>query len=76
MRHNKLSILFGILTCLFSACNGDMTDSITTLDDDILKLNFWTIDSRADLDETGAGSFSENDKIGLYIDNGTTIAYR
>ena len=44
--------------------------------DDILQLNFSTIETRTDLDGTGAGTFSENDRIGLYINNGTTVEYR
>ena len=44
--------------------------------DDILQLNFSTIETRTDLDGTGAGTFSGNDRIGLYINNGTTVEYR
>lgn len=63
--------MLGTLCYLLSACNDDVMDPTEISGNDILKLNFSTIDTRADLDDSGVGTFSENDKIGLYIDNGT-----
>lgn len=68
--------MLGTLCYLLSACNDDVMDPTEISGNDILKLNFSTIDTRADLDDSGVGTFSENDKIGLYIDNGAKIEYR
>ena len=59
--------MLGTLCYLLSACNDDVMDPTEISGNDILKLNFSTIDTRADLDDSGVGTFSENDKIGLYI---------
>lgn len=53
--------MLGTLCYLLSACNDDVMDPTEISGNDILKLNFSTIDTRADLDDSGVGTFSEND---------------
>lgn len=67
-----LSLLLGLL----GACTTEKTDPAADRLDDYLQLTFSAIETRADLDENGAGSFSEGDRIGLFIDNGTSTEYR
>lgn len=67
-----LSLLLGLL----GACTTEKTDPAAERIDDYLQLTFSTIETRADLDENGAGTFSEGDKVGLLIDNGSSTEYR
>lgn len=48
----------------------------TTEDDGLLLLDFSPAETRANLDADGAGSFSENDRIGLYIVHDGKSTYR
>lgn len=62
--------------CLAAACSDEISESPAGQRDEYLELNFSVAPTRADLDASGAGSFSEGDRVGLYIDNGSDIAYR
>lgn len=62
--------------CLLAACTRETTDPVAERHDDFLEVVFSTIETRTDLDENGSGTFSEGDKVGLFIDNGSTIEYR
>lgn len=65
-----------LLACLAAACNDEPTDSPGLSNDGYLELNFSAPETRADLNASGAGNFSEGDRVGLYIDNGSKIEYR
>lgn len=39
-------------------------------------MNFTTAETRADLNSDGSGNFAEGDRIGLYIDNSSSVEYR
>lgn len=62
--------------CLLAACSSEMTDPPVGADNGWLEVNFTNPETRTSLDDSGAGSFSDGDKVGLYIDNGSSIAYR
>lgn len=62
--------------CLLAACTNEMTESPVNPGDGYLELNFTTIETRTELNQSGAGNFSQGDKIGLFIGNGATYEYR
>lgn len=62
--------------CLLAACSSEMTDPPVGADNGWLEVNFTNPETRTSLDDSGAGSFSDGDKVGLYIDNGSNVAYR
>lgn len=64
------------LTCMSAACTSELDESISELNGIYLDLNFTTAETRANLNPDGTGSFSEGDKIGLYINNNTSVEYR
>ena len=59
-----------------AACTSELDESISELNGIYLDLNFTTAETRANLNPDGTGSFSEGDKIGLYINNNTSVEYR
>ena len=65
-----------VLTCMSAACTSELDESISELNGIYLDLNFTTTETRANLNPDGTGSFSEGDKIGLYINNTTSVEYR
>ena len=65
----------GLLICLLAACNNEPLDPTGGPNDNYLEISFSRT-TRADLDESGAGNFSEGDCVGLYIDNGSETRYR
>ncbi len=68
-----------ILACLgilfLTNCASDK-EEYTPITDGYLQLLFAQPETRADLSDDGSGTFQEGDRIGLYIDNGTDLAYR
>lgn len=69
-------MMLGLQTCLLAACTGELNDPAAGGGNDLLELNFSIASTRTSLDDSGAGSFSEGDRVGLYIDNGTAVDYR
>lgn len=68
-----------ILVCVSSiALAGcyDADDNAAADAGGFLWLNLSKGETRAAIDSDGAGSFTEGDRVGLYIDNGTTTQYR
>lgn len=68
-------ILLSVYVISFSGCQTD------TYNDDIeqekyILLNFTKAETRASISDDGSGYFSEGDRIGLYLDNGSKIQYR
>lgn len=65
------------LAVMISSCTDEMEqDPVRDGNDDYLRLFIGIEQTRAETGEDGSGSFSEGDRIGLYIDNGTDIYYR
>lgn len=67
-----LCLTLGIL----GACTTEKGDPTAEWPDDYLQLTFSTAETRVDLNENGAGTFSEGDKVGLFISNGSSTEYR
>lgn len=44
--------------------------------EDYISLHFARAETRAEVDDSGAGSFTEGDRIGLFIDNDEAVSYR
>lgn len=44
--------------------------------EDYISLHFARAETRAEVDDSGAGSFTEGDRIGLFIDNNEAVSYR
>lgn len=61
---------------LFSGCNSAHGDFDNNEDNEYITLNFIDTETRANIGSNGSGSFSEGDRVGLYIDNGSDIQYR
>jgi hypothetical protein len=76
MMKRAVWMMLGLQTCLLAACSSDLNDPAAGGGNDLLELNFSIAATRTSLDDSGAGSFSEGDRVGLYIDNGTEVAYR
>lgn len=70
------ALLISAWTLMLSACTSDLNEEVNGPNDGYLQLNITKTGSRADLGEDGSGSFSEGDRIGLYINNGEEIQYR
>ena len=62
--------------CLLAACSDEMPERMSNPGDDYIVLNFTTVETRANLDASGAGTFSEGDKVGLFIGDGSSYEYR
>lgn len=62
---------------LFSGCTSEKIGTGEIRDDGILRLTFSMEGmTRADIGADGSGSFSEGDRIGLYVGNGQESLYR
>lgn len=61
---------------MLTGCSSEVEEAWTGSDDGFLQLDFAMPATRANLDQNGAGSFTEGDRIGLYIDNGAELIYR
>lgn len=58
---------------LLSGCRSVLDNPIPDDTDGFLQLEFSMPATRAEIDGNGAGSFSDGDRIGLFIDNGEEI---
>lgn len=68
-------MLVGISCIAFAGCSD--VDEYTESDaDGFLWLSLSKAETRAAMDTDGTGSFVEGDRVGLYIDNGTSTQYR
>lgn len=60
-----------------NACTTDPDSMPALAHDGYLELHLSRTEAtRADLNQAGAGTFSDGDRVGLYIDNGSDITYR
>ena len=76
MKKKRVWMALCLQVCLLAACTRETTDPVADRHDDWLEVVFTTAETRTDLDENGAGTFSEGDKVGLFIDNGSSVEYR
>lgn len=70
-----LYILVFVSSIALAGCY-DADDNAAADAGGFLWLNLSKGETRAAIDSDGAGSFTEGDRVGLYIDNGTTTQYR
>lgn len=61
---------------LFMACQTGMTGESPAPNDGYLRLTFALAETRAEIGDDGTGCFTEGDRIGLFVDNGTDVSYR
>lgn len=76
MNTKKSWVLLCLSLGMLGACTTEKSDPAAERLDDYLQLTFSTTETRADLDGNGSGTFSEGDKVGLFIGNGSTTEYR
>lgn len=69
-------LFLGLWCLLFAACTTDYPSAGEKAEEDFLQLDFVLTGTRAEIDDNGSGFFEENDKIGLYVVNGSRIEYR
>lgn len=53
-----------------------MTEECFDGEEGYISLHFARAETRAEVDDSGAGSFTEGDRIGLFIDNDEAVSYR
>lgn len=68
-------ILLSVYVISFPGCQTDTYNDDRGQEKYIL-LNFTKAETRASISDDGSGYFSEGDRIGLYLDNGSKIQYR
>ena len=69
-------IFIGVLSLSFFSCSSEFQDNYQDKDDGYLDIVFFKEETRADFANDGSGSFTENDKIGLYIQGDKGLSYR
>ena len=74
----KIFVWFCVGVCgmVFSACTSEKTEFNDPAGGDRLQLTFTRAATRADVSQDGSGDFTDGDRIGLYVDNGTDVSYR
>ena len=70
------SIFISILFLSFFSCSSEFQDNYQESDDGYLDIVFSKEETRADLASDGSGSFTEGDKVGLYIQGDKGLSYR
>lgn len=70
------SIFISILFLSFFSCSSEFQDNCQENDDGYLDIVFFKEETRADLASDGSGSFTEGDKVGLYIQGDKGLSYR
>lgn len=71
-----ISIFISILSLSFFSCSSEFQDNYQDKDDGYLDIVFSKKETRADLANDGSGSFTEGDKIGLYLQGDKGLSYR
>lgn len=69
-------IFISILFLSFFSCSSEFQDNYQESDDGYLDIVFSKEETRADLASDGSGSFTEGDKVGLYIQGDKGLSYR
>lgn len=76
MRKLLCAVCWCIPVLLTTACRTGMTEECFDGEEGYISLHFARVETRAEVDDSGAGSFTEGDRIGLFIDNGEAVSYR
>lgn len=71
-----IGIFISILSLSFFSCSSEFQDNYQDRDDGYLDIFFSKEETRADLANDGSGSFTEGDKVGLYIQCDKGLSYR
>lgn len=72
-----IGIILGICTAFLWGCKADLNSFEESESNEYIQLNLIKAETtRADIGEDGSGEFSEGDRVGLYINNGSDIQYR
>lgn len=61
---------------LATACTTGPDETGVDAGDGYIRFTFAQPETRAELGTDGAGRFTEGDRIGLFVDNGSEVAYR
>lgn len=73
----QLWLLLCICLPILFSCSSEFEDSLQQLsNDEFIEFTFTKTNSRAEVDNTGSGSFNNGDIIGLYLDNGENVEFR
>lgn len=70
-----LSVALLMVAGVLSGCTNRLDDPMRG-GADYLELNFLQPETRITVNPDGSGTFTEGDRVGLYIDNGTAVQYR
>ena len=75
---NKVvSVALALCVILAAGCSSETDErSVSAGHSDYLQLNMEKTVTRTDLAADGTGSFRKDDRVGLYIDNGSEIVYK
>ena len=71
-----IGIFISILSLSFFSCSSEIQDNYQNKDDGYLDIAFSKVETRADLASDGSGSFTEGDKVGLYLQGDKGLSYR
>ncbi len=69
-------IFISVLSLSFFSCSSEFQDNFQDRDDGYLDIVFFNVETRADLANDGSGSFTEGDKVGLYLQGDKGLSYR
>lgn len=73
----QLWLLLCICLPILFSCSSEFEDSLQELsNDEFIEFTFTKTNSRAEVDNSGSGSFNNGDIIGLYLDNGENVEFR
>ena len=64
------------MSLFFFSCSSEFQDNCQASDGGYLDIVFTKEETRADLANDGSGSFTEGDKVGLYIQGDKGLYYR
>lgn len=68
--------LFCVLILIHSSCSSRLDDMPVRDGDGYLSLSFCMLETKADISDGGSGTFSEGDRIGLYVAGDAGLFYR
>lgn len=69
-------IFISVLSLFFFSCSSEFQDNYQDRNNEYLDIVFSKEETRADLASDGSGSFTEGDKVGLYIQGDKGLSYR
>lgn len=75
LRYRFLSVALLMIVGVLSGCTNRLDEPMRG-GAGYLELNFLQPETRITVNPDGSGTFTEGDRVGLYIDNGTAVQYR